>query len=90
MTPKKPAKGPNEKALHKTLAALGHPMDSDAARYQLLRSLAAAVDLRPDRAGLWSEYREALADLTKDTNDADRSLDEAREALDRAAKVGNP
>lgn len=82
-------RGPNERALMTTLAAFGHPEDADAARWQMLRSLAAGVDAAPTRAALWAEYREALSELMKDAANADRSLEDAVAALSRASEVGD-
>jgi hypothetical protein len=73
--------GPNEKAALRTLQALGVTEDRDAARFQMIRSLAAALDATPTRASLWTAYREALADLAKDDGHGDQSLKEAAEAL---------
>ena len=81
--------GPNERALVKTLDAMGQEEDTDAARWQMLRSLAKAVDLAPTRAALWAEYREALSELKKDAADADSSLDVAIEALRSASALGH-
>lgn len=77
--------GPNESALVRTLSTLGPESDGDAARYQLLRSLARAVDTAPTRAALWAEYREALNDLKRDMEDGDEGLEKAVEALRQAA-----
>lgn len=82
--------GPNETALLKTLEALGREEPIDAARHQMLRSLAAAVDSKPERAALWEQYREALTDLMKDVKDGDSGLAAAIEALRSAAEVGDP
>lgn len=74
--------GANEKALVTTLHALGEETAADGARYQMLRSLAKAVDGAPTKAALWKEYREALNDFKKDAADAaDKSLERALEAL---------
>lgn len=74
--------GPNEAALVKTLAAMGEADDLEGARYQMLRSLAKAVDAAPTKAALWKEYREALNDFKKDAADAaDKNLERAFEAL---------
>lgn len=82
--------GANEAALTETLGALGDVADADRARYQMLRSLAKAVDETPGKAALWKEYREALNDFKKDAADAaDSSLERAIEALRGASKVGN-
>lgn len=81
--------GANEKALMTTLEAAGPPEGTDAARYQMLISLSRAVDAAPTRAALWEQYRSALAEWMKDLNDADRSLEDAVEALRRAAEMGD-
>lgn len=81
--------GPNEAALSRTLGSFGQMEDADAARWQMLRSLARAVDTAPTRAALWTEYREALSDLMKEARDADSSLEQALEALRSAASVGD-
>lgn len=75
--------GPNEKAVLRTLRALGVTPETDAARFQLLRSLAAAVDATPTKAALWTAYSQALSDLTapRQGSDGDQSLKEAEEAL---------
>lgn len=78
--------GPNERALVRTLSAMGHESDLDAARFQMLRSLAVAVDLSPTTASLWKEYREAIADLMKDADDANDSLKRALDALKEATE----
>lgn len=82
--------GPNERSILQTLEVFGPEEAIDAARYQMLRSLARAVDANPDKASLWSEYREALSELMKDANDADSSLDEAFQALRSAPEVVDP
>lgn len=81
--------GPNEAALLKTLEALGREEAIDAARNQMLRSLAKGVDLAPSKASLWAEYRQALTDFMKEADDADDSLAAAFEALRGDAEVGN-
>lgn len=81
--------GPNEQALVRTLTAMGREEDADAARFQMLRSLAIAVDLQPTRAALWKEYREAINDLMKEAGDADDKLTKAVEALRAASEVGD-
>lgn len=81
--------GPNRQAVERTLLSFGRLEDPDAARWQMLRSLASAVDDNPHRAALWTEYREALSELKKDSDNGDRSLEEAFEALRGAAEVGN-
>lgn len=80
-------RGPNEQALAKTLGALGPTQDIDAARVEMLRSLARTVDQMPGRASLWTAYSDALKELTDD--DGDSALEQAFEALRRAAEVGN-
>jgi len=92
-SPEEPEKGPNEVAIEKTLEAMGQPAPADAARFQMLRSLARAVDSAPFKAALWTEYREALSDLKTDLQDGDKGLEEAVAALKEAARgapsVGN-
>lgn len=63
--------------LEKTLTCLrdaGSIEDVDAARVEMLRSLAAALDEKPHSPGLWREYREALEGLRGD-DDGDGSLE---------------
>lgn len=84
-----PSWGDNERALMRTLRALGPPSDEEAARRTMLQTLARAIDSAPTKAALWKEYREALSDLMKEASDDDRSLKEAIAALDSAAKVGD-
>lgn len=81
--------GPNEQALEATLQVMGREEDVDAARFQMLRSLAKAVDCDPTKAALWKEYREALTDLMRDADDADKGLEEALDALRSASEMGN-
>lgn len=83
----------NTAALSRTLDALraaGRLEPIDAARVQMLRSLAAAVDERPYSDRLWREYREALSEVLDADDAADDSLAEAVAAIRGAAKVGHP
>ena len=64
----------NAAAIGRTLAALeaaGRLEEVDAAEVQMLRSLAAAVDVRPHSPGLWQQYREALGGVRSDGGDDD-------------------
>ena len=77
--------GPNVDAMRRTikqLERLGRFEEVDAARKQSLVSLAEAVDVRPDNAPLWREYRETLNEVLRADEDAD---DELAAAL---AKIG--
>ncbi len=74
--------GDNASELGKTIAELrrfGRIEDIDAARLQMLRSMARAVDADPANAALWRQYREALKDLT--ANDSHASVDKALSEL---------
>lgn len=84
MAARRKAYASNTTALNATLTELhrlGRIETLDAAQVQLVRSLAAAVDADPASAGLWRQYREALADLLRADEDADQELAEALEAL---------
>lgn len=63
----------NVEAMERTLSALeemGRLEDVDAARVQALRSMAAALDMKPFNSQMWREYREALEALTNDDSDS--------------------
>jgi hypothetical protein len=71
----------NAEAAESTLEALrelGRLEAVDSAKVQAVRSLAVAVDIDPQNASLWREYRAALADLLED---ADGGIDEFAELL---------
>lgn len=68
---RRPAHGPNRRAVDATLRGL----DGPAALIQLARSLADAVDRDPNNATLWREYRLAIADLTKHEGQGDGLAD---------------
>lgn len=70
------------------IAALGLKDDRDAARVEMLRSLASAVDAQPTRAMLWKEYREALYEVLEGVEDVDDDLAEALADL-RGTPLGN-
>lgn len=58
---------PNLKALNRTLRIredMRQIEEIDAAKIMLLRSLARAVDVYPDNAALWKQYRDALKELS--------------------------
>lgn len=71
--------GDNASELGKTLAqlqAMGRFEKVDAARLQMLRSMARALDYDPSNAALWRQYREALKELTS-ADDSSESVDDA-------------
>jgi hypothetical protein len=64
--------GPNREAVEKTLKALeGRLEDADAARIQMLRSMADSLDKRPFNSQMWKEYRTALEGLIAGEHDDD-------------------
>lgn len=82
--PAEPEHGANRAAIERTLAVLGSsPMDD--AQYQMLRTLADAVDTYPTRATLLKEYREALYELRRGADDANDGLEQALDELTKAA-----
>jgi hypothetical protein len=70
-----PAQGRNRKAVEATIAALrlaGRLEQVNSAQIAICQSLADAVDLDPDNASLWREYRAAEAALRiSDDNNQD-------------------
>lgn len=54
---------------------MGRIEEVDAARVQMLRSMAEALDSKPYNSQMWKEYREALWELTADGDDADSIAD---------------
>lgn len=81
--------GTNAAALATTLQQLrnlGRLEEIDAARVQMLRTMASALDEEPTRAALWKEYRAALKELMAD--DSSSTVDDALAGL--FADVGNP
>lgn len=74
--------GDNVSELGKTIAQLremGRFEKVDAARLQMVRSMARALDYDPSNAALWRQYREALKELTAD--DSSESVDDAISGL---------
>jgi hypothetical protein len=62
--------GPNRSAIEITIEALRRDDrldDVDAARLQIVRGLASAVDAQPDNPVIWREYRAAEQALRKET-----------------------
>ena len=62
--------GPNREAIEITIEALRRDDrldDVDAARLQIVRGLASAVDAQPDNPVIWREYRAAEQALRKET-----------------------
>jgi hypothetical protein len=81
--------GTNATALNRTLAQLqemGRLEEIDAARVQMLRTMAATLDEEPARAALWKEYRAALKELMAD--DSSSTVDDAIAGL--FSDVRNP
>lgn len=81
--------GTNSAALATTLQKLkdlGRLEEIDAARVQMLKTMASALDEEPHRAALWKEYRAALKELMAD--DSSSTVDDALAGL--FADVGNP
>lgn len=82
----------NVAAIEKTIGALeaaGRIEPVDAARVQLLRSLAKAVDDDPLNGSLWRQYHAALDDLMKADDDADDALAAAVAAIRGSTQVGD-
>lgn len=64
--------GSNADGLERTIKALaGRLTDADEALVALARGLAAAVDVAPDNAALWREYRAAVTALSEVGSDSD-------------------
>lgn len=62
--------GPNRQALETTIEQLrdeGRLADVDAARIQIARGLASAVDAQPDNPVIWREYRQAEKSLREES-----------------------
>lgn len=82
----------NVVAIEKTIAALeelGRIEPVDAARVQLLRSLAKAVDDDPLNGSLWRHYHSAIDDLMKADDDADDALAAAVAEIRGSTQVGD-
>jgi hypothetical protein len=74
--------GNNASELGRTLAELarmGRLERVDAARLQMARSMARAVDENPQNAALWRQYREVVKELV--TDDSDSSVADALAAV---------
>lgn len=74
--------GDNASELGKTIAQLrrmGRVEPVDAARLQMLRTIARALDADPHNAALWRQYREGLNELV--VNDDSGDLDADLKAL---------
>lgn len=81
--------GANKNALERTLRCL--PKDeADAARVELARSLADAVDRYPKNAQLWRVYRDAIESLYAHDDVANDDLQKALAEIAGAAPVRNP
>jgi len=84
--------GANRRALEATLAELRRAEELrsvDAARVQLVRSLADAVDEDHTNAQLWRTYREALGGLVKEDDNTD-SFTKLLAEINSRAPVGHP
>lgn len=74
--------GTNASELGRTLThlrELGRLEKVDAARVQMLRSMARALDEQPQNAALWREYRAVLKELVAD--DSGSAVNEALAGL---------
>lgn len=79
--------GTRTEALEATLQCLraaGRLEPVDAARVDVLRGLAAAVEAKPYEPGLWREYRAALSEVLDADSAADDDLAEAVAAIRQA------
>jgi hypothetical protein len=82
----------NIDALESTLSeldGLGQFETVDSAAVQGLRSMARALDTEPGNAALWRQYREALKEIRRADDDADRDLAAALKEIAGAAAVGD-
>lgn len=71
------ASGDNRRAVEATLAELermGRLETTDAARVQMLRSMADALDRKPWNSQMWKVYGEALGELTASGDDDDEAI----------------
>lgn len=76
--------GANRQAVEETLQALselGRLEDVDAARVQMLRSMADALDLNPFNSQMWHEFGEAIEGLTADGSDDDDEIQKLLDAM---------
>lgn len=67
-----PASGENRLAAERTLAELeriGRLEAVDAARVQMIRSMADSLDARPNNSQMWHEYRETVEGLIASGDD---------------------
>ena len=67
-----PASGENRLAAERTLAELeriGRLEAVDAARVQMIRSMADSLDARPNNSQMWHEYRETVEGLISSGDD---------------------
>ncbi|MGH2596126.1 MAG: hypothetical protein ACRDH7_09205 [Actinomycetota bacterium] len=72
VSPTRRGNGDNRKAFEATLRELtrmGRVETVDAARVQMLRTMADTLDQRPFNAQMWKEYGEALERVTADRDD---------------------
>jgi len=67
-----PGSGENRRAIERTLAELeriGRVEAVDAARVQMVRSMADSLDARPNNSQMWHEYRETVEGLIASGDD---------------------
>lgn len=79
----------NLEAIDEMIAALkaaGRLERVDAARVQIARRLARAVDENPENVGLWQQYRAAEAVLREVTENDDDGLADLFQAFDAAVR----
>lgn len=84
--------GDNRRALERTLELLrfeGRLENLDAARVQMLRSVADKLDKGDQPAQLWKVYGEALEDITRKKDEPGDDLKEALAAIRGAGPLGN-
>ena len=72
------------------LKGLGRIEDIDAARVQVVRSLAEHVDRFPKNAQLWRVYRDAIEDLLSQDDRANDDLEKALAAIRSASPICDP
>lgn len=85
--------GPNRRAVERMLVALrfdGRLSSDDAAREQLVRSLADELDRGEANAALWKVYREAINDMTRQDDAPSSSFEQTLAQIRSAASLGDP
>lgn len=85
--------GENRKALERTLVCLrrqGWIEPVDAARVQMVRGMADALDFDAQNAQLWKVYRDTLGELLRQDEHADDALTKALAEINGTAPVVHP